>query len=63
MIRENTEGEYADVGGFVYPDTPDELGVQSAVFTRRGCERIIRYAFEAAPPKRRCKACYVYYQV
>ena len=48
VIRENTEGEYADVGGFVYPDTPDELGVQSAVFTRRGCERIIRYAFEAA---------------
>ena len=48
VIRENTEGEYADVGGFVYPDTPNELGVQSAVFTRRGCERIIRYAFEAA---------------
>ena len=48
VIRENTEGEYADVGGFVYLDFPEEMGVQSGVFTRRGCERIIRYAFEAA---------------
>ncbi len=48
VIRENTEGEYADVGGFVYPGSPEEIGVQSGVFTRRGCERIIRYAFESA---------------
>ena len=48
VIRENTEGEYADVGGFQYMGFPDELGVQSAVFTRRGCERIITYAFELA---------------
>ncbi len=53
VIRENTEGEYADVGGFVYPDFPEELGVQSGVFTRRGCERIIRYAFEAARRRER----------
>ena len=48
VVRENTEGEYADVGGFVYPDFPEELGIQSAVFTRKGCERIIRHAFEVA---------------
>ena len=48
VIRENTEGEYANVGGFQYMGFPEELGVQSAVFTRRGCERIITYAFELA---------------
>ena len=57
VVRENTEGEYADVGGFVYPDFPDELGIQSAVFTRKGCERIIRHAFEVA--RRRNKARHV----
>ena len=55
VIRENTEGEYADVGGFVYPDFPEELGVQSGVFTRRGCERIIRYAFNAARRRDRAR--------
>ena len=48
VVRENTEGEYAQVGGFVYEQQPDEVAVQSAVFTRRGCERIIRYAFDLA---------------
>ena len=48
VIRENAEGEYADVGGFQYMGLPEELGVQSAVFTRRGCERIITYAFDLA---------------
>lgn len=48
VIRENTEGEYADVGGFQYRDFPQEIGVQTAVFTRRGCERVITYAFELA---------------
>jgi tartrate dehydrogenase/decarboxylase/D-malate dehydrogenase len=48
VVRENTEGEYAQVGGFVYQDQPDEVAVQTSVFTRRGCERIIRYAFELA---------------
>jgi tartrate dehydrogenase/decarboxylase / D-malate dehydrogenase len=48
VVRENTEGEYAPVGGFVYPHLPDEIAVQTAVFTRRGTERIIRYAFELA---------------
>ena len=48
VIRENTEGEYANVGGFQYRGFPDEVGIQTSVFTRRGCERVIRYAFEAA---------------
>ncbi|MFW6175136.1 MAG: tartrate dehydrogenase [Chloroflexota bacterium] len=48
VIRENTEGEYADVGGFLYRDFPEEVAVQSAVFTRRGCDRVIRYAFDLA---------------
>ena len=48
VVRENTEGEYANVGGFQYKNFPDEVAVQSAVFTRKGCERVIRYAFELA---------------
>ena len=48
VIRENTEGEYADVGGFLYRDFPQEVGIQTAVFTKRGCERVITYAFELA---------------
>jgi tartrate dehydrogenase/decarboxylase/D-malate dehydrogenase len=48
VVRENTEGEYSPVGGFLYHHQPEEIAVQTAVFTRRGCERIIRHAFELA---------------
>ena len=48
VVRENTEGEYAQVGGFLYHDQPEEVAVQTSVFTRRGCERVIRVAFELA---------------
>ena len=48
VIRENTEGEYANVGGFLYHGFPEEIGVQAGVFTRHGCERVITYAFELA---------------
>jgi tartrate dehydrogenase/decarboxylase/D-malate dehydrogenase len=48
VVRENTEGEYAQVGGFLYPHQPDEVAVQTSVFTRRGVERIVRFAFELA---------------
>jgi tartrate dehydrogenase/decarboxylase/D-malate dehydrogenase len=48
IVRENTEGEYAQVGGFVYHNQPDEVAIQTSVFTRRGVERIIRFAFELA---------------
>ena len=54
-IRENTEGEYADVGGFLYQGTSDEIAVQSGVFTRKGCERVITYAFETARSRNKKK--------
>jgi tartrate dehydrogenase/decarboxylase/D-malate dehydrogenase len=55
VIRENTEGEYAPIGGHVYLGTPEEVAVQTAVFTRRGCERVIRYAFELARKRNKKK--------
>src|SRR5580658_3306526 len=48
VVRENTEGEYAQVGGFVYHQQPEEVAIQTAVFTRRGIERVVRHAFELA---------------
>jgi tartrate dehydrogenase/decarboxylase/D-malate dehydrogenase len=53
VVRENTEGEYAQVGGFLYHHHPDEVAIQTAVFTRRGIERVVRYAFERARKRRR----------
>ncbi len=47
-VRENTEGEYAGVGGRVHRGTPHEVAIQEIVFTRSGTERVIRYAFEYA---------------
>ncbi len=47
-VRENTEGEYAGVGGRVHQGRREEIVIQSIVFTRKGTERIIRYAFEYA---------------
>ncbi|MCU0705944.1 MAG: 3-isopropylmalate dehydrogenase [Fimbriiglobus sp.] len=55
VYRENTEGEYAPVGGKLYPDTDKEVAVQTSVFTRAGCERIIRAAFEGARKRPRKK--------
>jgi tartrate dehydrogenase/decarboxylase/D-malate dehydrogenase len=48
VVRENNEGEYSEVGGRLYRGTPDEAAIQEAVFTRRGVERVMRYAFELA---------------
>jgi tartrate dehydrogenase/decarboxylase/D-malate dehydrogenase len=48
VVRENTEGEYAQVGGFVHHFDPKEVAVQTSVFTRPGVERVIRFAFELA---------------
>jgi tartrate dehydrogenase/decarboxylase/D-malate dehydrogenase len=53
VYRENTEGEYAPVGGRVYQGTAEEVAIQTAVFTRRGCERIMRAAFEGARKRRK----------
>ncbi len=48
VIRENTEGEYTALGGRHYIGTPDEVAMQINYFSRKGTERIIRYAFETA---------------
>jgi 3-isopropylmalate dehydrogenase len=48
VVRENTEDMYVGTGGFAHYGTPDEVATQVAVYTRKGTERIIRYAFEAA---------------
>jgi tartrate dehydrogenase/decarboxylase / D-malate dehydrogenase len=48
VVRENTEGEYAQIGGVLYTGTPHEVAVQSSMFTRHGTERIIRFAFDLA---------------
>ena len=55
VYRENTEGEYAPIGGRLYEGTPHEVAIQTNVFTRRGCERIMRAAFEAARKRPRKK--------
>ena len=48
VVRENTEGEYAQAGGLVHHHQPEEVAIQTSVFTRSGVERVIRYAFELA---------------
>ena len=48
VVRENNEGEYSDIGGRIYAGTEHETVSQESVFTRRGTDRIIRYAFELA---------------
>lgn len=48
FIRENTEGEYAGSGAWLYRDQPNEVVIQNGVFSRQGCERVIRYAYETA---------------
>ncbi len=47
-VRENTEGEYAGVGGRVHRGTANEVAIQTDVFTRAGVERVMRYSFELA---------------
>jgi len=48
VVRENNEGEYSNMGGRLYMNTPREVVVQNSIFTRYGVERVIRYAFELA---------------
>ncbi|PSR22813.1 MAG: tartrate dehydrogenase [Sulfobacillus acidophilus] len=52
VIRENTEGEYSNIGGRLRPGTADEIVIQNSVFTRMGCERVMRYAYEMARKSR-----------
>jgi len=55
VVRENTEGEYAQVGGCLYQGQPDEVAIQSGVFTRRGIDRVVRFAFELARKRNKKK--------
>ena len=48
FVRENTEGEYAGSGSWLFKDKPNEVVIQDGVFSRKGCERVIRYAYELA---------------
>jgi tartrate dehydrogenase/decarboxylase / D-malate dehydrogenase len=52
VVRENVEGEYSEIGGRLYRGTDDEAAVQEAIFTRRGTDRILKYAFEVAKTRR-----------
>lgn len=54
VVRENNEGEYSNVGGRMYAGTEQEMTVQASIFTRKGVEKVIRFAFELAAkrPKR-----------
>ena len=53
FIRENSEGEYAGSGSWLFKNKPNEVVIQDGVFSRKGCERIIRYAFEVARKEKR----------
>ncbi|MBB4003546.1 tartrate dehydrogenase [Aurantimonas endophytica] len=48
VVRENVEGEYSEAGGRLYRGTENELAIQESIFTRRGVDRVLRYAFELA---------------
>jgi tartrate dehydrogenase/decarboxylase/D-malate dehydrogenase len=53
VVRENTEGEYGSVGGRIYENTADEVVMQQAIFSRRGTDRIMKYAFELARTRKK----------
>ena len=55
IVRENVEGEYSEIGGRLYAGGDDEVAIQESVFTRRGVDRVLRYAFDLARrrPRRR----------
>lgn len=53
FVRENSEGEYAGSGSWLYKGKENEVVIQDGVFSRKGCERVIRYAFEEARRQKR----------
>jgi tartrate dehydrogenase/decarboxylase/D-malate dehydrogenase len=53
VVRENTEGEYTNLGGVMFPGTEREFVIQEAVFTRHGTDRVLKYAFELANARQR----------
>ncbi len=48
VVRENTEGEYTNLGGVMYPGTDREFVIQESIFSRHGADRVLKYAFELA---------------
>src|SRR5206468_232784 len=54
VVRENTEGEYSSIGGKVFAGTDREVVLQESIFTRKGVDRVLKFAFElaASRPKR-----------
>lgn len=55
VVRENTEGEYTSIGGIMYEGTEHEVVLQQATFSRRGADRLLRFAFELARSRERKK--------
>jgi 3-isopropylmalate dehydrogenase len=55
VVRENTEDLYIGAGGFMHKGTPDEVAIQEMVYTRKGTERIIRFAYELARKRNKRK--------
>ncbi len=53
VVRENNEGEYSNVGGRMYEGTDQEMAVQESIFTRKGVERVLRFAFDLARQRTR----------
>ncbi|MBW8012370.1 MAG: 3-isopropylmalate dehydrogenase [Chloroflexi bacterium] len=56
IVRENTEGLYSQIGGFLKQGTPDETSIVTGVYTRKGVERAVRYAFELAKERSKEKS-------
>jgi tartrate dehydrogenase/decarboxylase/D-malate dehydrogenase len=57
VVRENTEGEYAGVGGSSHQGFPEEIALETSVFSRKGIERVIRYAFDLAQSRKKKLSC------
>src|SRR3990170_4648921 len=53
VVRENTEGEYSRLGGMFKAGSPDGFALQTGVFTQKGCERVMRYAFDLARSRKK----------
>ena len=53
VVRENTEGEYTNLGGVMYPDTEREFVIQESVFSRQGADWVLKFAFELARSRQR----------
>jgi tartrate dehydrogenase/decarboxylase/D-malate dehydrogenase len=53
IVRENTEGEYTNLGGVMYPGTEREIVIQESVFSRHGADRVLKFAFDLAAARPR----------